>query len=270
MSLSKKKEKLVEIIKGYGSVLIAFSGGVDSTFLLKAAHDTLKDNAVAITAASETYPEFELCDSIEFTKSHGIKHIIVNSNELDVEGFAKNDTRRCYYCKTELFKICRERAEELDIKYVADGSNHDDLKDFRPGRDAALELGIKSPLIDARLTKEEIRQLSKNMRLKTFDKPAFACLSSRFPYGTTITKEKLNMVKESELFLRSCGIKQFRVRYHGDLARIEVLKSDINAFLDDGFRHKVIDNFKKNGFSYVSLDLEGYRTGSQNEVIGKK
>lgn len=270
MDQNDRKERLVELIKGYRSLLVAFSGGVDSTFLLKVAHDTLGEKAVALTATSETYPTHELEDAIGFTKANNIKHIIVDSNELEIDNFAKNDERRCYYCKAELFKICGDKAKELGIEHIADGSNHDDLADFRPGRDAAKELGVKSPLLDASLTKDDIRALSKELGLKTHDKPSFACLSSRFPYGTAITKERLNMVKECELFLKASDIKQFRVRYHGDLARIEVLGDDIKRFLDDGFRRSVIDTFKENGFIYVSLDLEGYRTGSQNEVIGKK
>jgi uncharacterized protein len=270
MDLKEKNQRLIEMIEGYGSLLIAFSGGVDSTFLLKTAFDTLKDNVVALTATSETYPEHELTEAKEFAKSLGVKHIIVDSNELEIKDFAQNDLKRCYHCKKELFMICKEHAKEFQINEVADGSNIDDLGDFRPGRDAAKELSIKSPLVDAKLTKDDIRALSKSLKLKTFDKPAFACLSSRFPYGTTITKDRLNVVKSCEQFLRASGIKQFRVRYHGDLARIEVLRDDIGRFLDEEFRTSIIDNFKKNGFSYVSLDLEGYRTGSQNEVINKK
>jgi uncharacterized protein len=270
MDMHQKNENLIRIIKGYGSVLVAFSGGVDSAFLLKTASDALKEKTVALTATSVTYPKHELEDSVKFTQSHRIKHIIIDSNELESKDFVKNDTNRCYYCKKELFKICKEKAEKLELNCIADGSNYDDLEDFRPGRDAAIELGVKSPLVDAQLTKKEIRELSRQIGLDTFDKPSFACLSSRFPYGTAITKDRLDMVRESELFLKSCGIRQFRVRYHGNLARIEVSKDDINKFLNEEFRHKVIDNFKKNGFCYVSLDIEGYRTGSQNEVIAKK
>lgn len=270
MNLTQKKEKLINIIKEYGSLLIAFSGGVDSSFLIKTAFDVLKNKAVALTAVSATYPDYEFNDAVNFAKQYGITQIIVNSNELEMEDFTKNDTNRCYHCKKELFTICREQADKLGLKYIADASNCDDLSDFRPGRNAAMELGVKSPLIEAKLTKAEIRELSKEMGLNTFDKPSQACLSSRFPYGTAITKNKLDIVRKCELFLKEAGILQFRVRYHGELARIEVSKDDINKFMDVKFRDKVVDNFKKNGFCYVSLDLEGYRTGSQNEVIKNK
>jgi len=269
MNLQTKHEKLIDILTGYGSVMVAFSGGVDSTFLLNVAHETLGENAVALTATSETYPEHELNEAIEFTKSNGIKQIIIDSNELEIDGFANNDVKRCYYCKLELFNLCRTHADKHNIMYVLDGTNFDDLSDYRPGRDAANELDVKSPLLEAELTKDDIRALSKDMGLKTFDKPAFACLSSRFPYGTKITKERLNQIRACEMFLRENSIKQFRVRYHGDLARIEVLKDDIARFSDTNFREQVVNTFKENGFTYISLDLEGYRTGSQNEVIGK-
>ncbi len=267
MNQRRKKEKLISILKGYGSLMVAFSGGVDSTFLLAVAHEALGDNIAALTATSETYPEHERDAAIAFANSRGMKHLVIDSNELDIENFARNDTKRCYYCKSELFKLCRKEADKLGIAQVADGSNVDDLGDFRPGRDAAKELGVKSPLVDAGLTKDDIRELSREMRLSTHDKPAFACLSSRFPYGTTITRERLGIIKKCEDFLRELGIKQFRVRYHGKLARIEVLKNDIARLMEDELRDKVVQKFKESGFTYVSLDLEGYRLGSQNEVI---
>ncbi len=270
MDITGKKEKLDNIIKGYGSVLVAFSGGVDSTFLMKTAYDILKNRAAALTATSPTYPEHELKNAKSFTKSHGIRHIIVDSNELEIENFAKNDKLRCYYCKSELFKLCVDKAEKLGLNQVIDGTNHDDLDDFRPGSDAAKELGIKSPLLQAGLTKDDIRELSRRMGLPTHNKPSFACLSSRFPYGTAITKERLGMVSACEQFLMASGIKQFRVRYHGNMARIEVPEDEMNRFLGGAFRRKVVENFKKNGFNYIALDLQGYRTGSQNEVIEAK
>lgn len=270
MEVRAKMEKLKESIKEMGSLAIAFSGGVDSTFLLKVAHDVLGDKVIAITARSSTYPEREYKLAVEFAKNIGVKHIDIVSEELEIEGFSNNPTNRCYFCKKELFtKVC-EVAKEHQMKYIVDGSNMDDLGDYRPGMQALSELSVVSPLREAGMTKEDIRVLSKEMDLPTWDKQPFACLASRFPYGHEITREKLEMVDKAEQFLMDLGFKQLRVRHHGDVARIEVPASDRSKFFDTDLMDKVGIKFKELGFAYTALDLKGYRTGSMNEVILNK
>ncbi len=248
------------------SVLVAFSGGVDSSFLLKVAHDVLGERVTAATATAPTYPERELEEAKAIASLIGTRHIIVESNELEIPEFSKNDYRRCYYCKGELFGKLKGLAKEMGLRYVADGTNQDDLKDYRPGRKAAEDLAIRSPILEAGLTKEAIRRLSRSLGLPNWDRPSFACLSSRFPYGTEITPERLNQVAACEDYLRELGFNQFRVRYHGEIARIEVHSEEIARFNDKELRKKVVDIFKKNGFTYITLDLQGYRTGSMNEA----
>lgn len=272
MNIQTKLQNLKSDIKSMNKLIIAFSGGVDSTFLLKVASDVLKDNVIAITARSSTYPEREFNEAANFIKSIGAKHIVITSEELDIEGFSKNPVNRCYYCKKELFSKIRKIADENNIHYIADGSNVDDLGDYRPGLKAINELGVVSPLKEAGMTKNDIRTLSKEMKLPTWNKPAFACLSSRFPYGQEITKEKLQIVDKAEQYLLDLGFKQLRVRYHDEIskiARIEVSPNERKKFFDETLMDKIYDEFKKIGFDYVTLDLKGYRTGSMNEIISK-
>lgn len=264
-----KLEALKEIIREMRSVVVAFSGGVDSTFLLKVACDMLGEKAVALTATSPTYPEREFKEACRLANEFGVRHIVVESNELEIPNFAENNENRCYYCKSELFQICLNHVKFLGFSYAVDGSNGDDLQDYRPGKTAAQELGVRSPLQEAGLTKDEIRLLSKDMGLSTWNKPSFACLSSRFPYGTEITEERLVKVARGEDLLRDLGFVQFRVRYHGDIVRIEVEPSSIEKFLDPGMRGRVVEGFKEIGFIYVTLDIQGYRTGSMNEALRK-
>jgi uncharacterized protein len=267
MELQDKLKQLRRHIEKLGSLAVAYSGGVDSTFLLKIAHDVLQDHAIAVTAQSSTYPKREFKEAAEFTRNAGIRHIVIQSEELEIEGFTNNPPNRCYLCKYELFSKIKYVAVKYHIQYIAEGSNIDDLGDYRPGMQAIKELGIISPLKDAGLGKVDIRKLSKEMGLPTWDKPAFACLASRFPYGEKITRDKLAMVDRAEQYLLNLGFKQVRVRHHGDTARIEVAEAERPKFFDLKLMDDVYKQFQKIGFAYTALDLKGYRTGSMNEVI---
>jgi len=269
MNLDMKFQKLKDNIRELGSVAIAYSGGVDSTFLLKVAADVLGDKVIAITAKSSTYPEREFKEAVKYIKDIGAKHIVIISEELEIEGFAKNPVNRCYFCKKELFSKIRKVADDNNIKEVLDGANVDDVSDFRPGMKAAKELKVISPLKDAGFTKDDIREMSKILGVPTWNKPAFACLSSRFPYGNEITVEKLSMVERAEQFLMDLGFRQIRVRHHGDIARVEVNAEEREKFFDNNIMDKVGNELKSFGFKYVTLDLLGYRTGSMNEVLSE-
>jgi uncharacterized protein len=267
MNEHDKKESLYNDLKSLGSLAVAFSGGVDSTFLLKIAHTALGDKLLAVTARSSTYPERELKEAVEFTSTHGIKHEIIVSEELEIESFKHNPPNRCYLCKNELFNKIEEVAMKYGITNIAEGSNLDDNNDYRPGLIAAKEHGVLSPLRKAELNKEEIRILSKEIGLKTWDKPSFACLSSRIPYGESITRQKLDDIDKAEQILLDLGLTQVRVRHHGDIARIEVTKKEIIKILNNS--DFINSSFKKLGFTYITLDIAGYRTGSMNDKLNK-
>lgn len=263
----KKLEALQTYLKGLGSVAVAFSSGVDSTFLLKVAHDMLKDHCIAVTAMSCSFPKRELEEAKAFCQKEGIRHIVVESEELEIEGFCQNPKNRCYLCKHELLEKIRQIAEKEGLAAIAEGSNLDDNGDYRPGLQAVAELGIKSPLRACDLDKQDIRVLSKLLGLPTWEKQSFACLSSRFVYGETISKEKLSMVDQAEQLLLDLGFHQVRVRIHGTIARIEILPAEFERLLQEENRKQIYTKLKELGFSYVTLDLLGYRTGSMNETL---
>ena len=272
MILEEKYKVLQEELRAMKSVAVAFSSGVDSTFLLAVAVDTLgKDHVMAVTASSCSFPERERKEAQEFCEKRGIRQVIVVSEELDIEGFRHNPKNRCYLCKHELFEKILAIAEENHLAAVVEGSNMDDNGDYRPGLRAVEELGIKSPLRAAKLTKQEIRELSKRLMLPTWDKQSFACLSSRFVYGETISEERLGMVDQAEQLLLDMGFHQVRVRIHGEgeatMTRIEVLPQEIPILVEDAKRERIYSYFKEIGFAYVTLDLGGYHMGSMNVGI---
>ena len=263
--LHEKKQFLENYLKELGSIAVAFSSGVDSTFLLKTAHDVLGERAIAVTAQSCSFPRRELEEATAFCEAEDIKQILVQSEELDIDGFRQNPKNRCYLCKRELFTKIKEIAAAQGVAHVAEGSNMDDTGDYRPGLIAVSELGVKSPLREAKLGKEEIRLLSKELGLPTWDKPSFACLSSRFVYGETISEEKLALVDKAEQRLLDLGFRQVRVRIHDKLARIEVLPEEFWKLIENAAG--IEEYFRALGFLYVTLDLGGYRMGSMNKTL---
>lgn len=264
-TVEEKLDHLKTYLADLGSVAVAFSSGVDSTLLLSVAHEVLgSEKVVAVTARSRSFPERELNEAVDFCRSQGIRQVIFESDELSIEGFRQNPVNRCYLCKRELFEKILDIAHEQGMDYVVEGSNVDDLGDYRPGLQAIAELGIKSPLREAGLSKAEIRELSQARDLPTWSKPSFACLASRFVYGETIDDEKLDMVDKAEQLLLDLGFHQVRVRIHGLLARIEVSEEELPRLVEPETRARLTDYLTQLGFTYVTLDLKGYRTGSMN------
>ncbi len=265
-----KLEKLRSILTESGKCVIAFSGGVDSSFLLKVAVDTIGEKAVAVTAHSPIYFQKELEEATAFTRSLGVRHRIIQNDALSFSEFRDNPPQRCYLCKRKLFEQLHDIAAEEEADCIMDATNMDDFSDFRPGLKAVEELAIKSPLAEAGIYKKEIREMAHAMGLSFWDKPAMACLASRIPYGTPITEEALEKIEKAETFLQELGFRKVRVRCHDALARIETPAESITALTEPSTRTKVVQKFKELGFHYISIDLEGYRTGSLNELLGKQ
>ncbi len=266
-ALDAKLDHLREIFSPMPSVIVAFSGGVDSTFVLKVAHDTIGDRVLALTTTSPTMPDEDRQSALAMAHHVGARHLVLESNELEIPGYASNPINRCYLCKHNLFTVCEAKAADLGINEIVDGLNLDDLNDYRPGMQAASEKRVRHPLVEAILSKAEIRELSRALNLPTWDRPASPCLSSRFPYGTTITPEGLTRVAAGEHLLHAMGFRVARVRFHGDLARIEVEQQELARIFERDNRDYLDREFKKIGFRFVTIDLKGFRSGSLNEGI---
>ncbi|HEY7547710.1 MAG TPA: ATP-dependent sacrificial sulfur transferase LarE [Blastocatellia bacterium] len=267
--IEEKEQKLKETLRGYGSVIVAFSGGVDSAYLAYVANLELGERALAVTGDSASYPTFQREMAERLISRFGIRHLILPTEEFSDPNYTSNPANRCYYCKTELYTKLRRLADERGFAVIIDGTNADDIGDYRPGRQAAREHEVRSPLLECNLTKAEIRELSRRADLPTWDEPASACLSSRIPYGQVVTLEKLSMVDRAERELKRMGFRQLRVRHHGEIARIEIAEDEIARALDVEMAARISAALKPLGFRYVALDLEGYRTGSLNEALSR-
>jgi uncharacterized protein len=269
-SMEEKQQQLFSILRDMGQVIVAYSGGTDSAYLAWAASRALGEQSVAITADSASIPESHKRDAIDFARQFGIRHELIPTHEFENPDYLKNDANRCFHCKDELFDRLEEVGKERGIAHIVYGVNLDDLGDYRPGQNAARMHQVKAPLVDAKLSKAEIRELSRQAGLPTWDRPAAACLSSRIPYGTPVTIENIKMVENGEEELKALGFRQFRVRFHGEIARIEIAPDEMEKALNLDMARKFTAIFKKLGFQYVALDLEGYRQGSLNEVLNIK